>query len=239
MYESERVSSRIAAGLFVNAMVRNWRMTKDHMRQIEERDRFVRESEEQLRILIETSSAAILTLDGTGKVLQANAAANKLLAVEPSVIGVDISGYLPTVGRIAASNNGAVFRTMMECDGRRSSGEPFAANVCFSNYQFLGEPRLTAIVTETEEAPSAAPAPLRPLTTLSALEQDVLKAILEGKTNKEIAASLQISESSVKNTIQRLFAKMGSRTRSQLVRAAIEGFGSNRKIAAPMQRGIL
>lgn len=226
------LASYIAAGWFIHELVKNWRITRQHMRAIDDRDRLVRESEEQLRILIETSSAAILTLDGSGKVVQANAAANRLLGMESGVIGLDVAEYLPTVGRLAASNNGTVLRTTMDCNGRRLNGEAFAASVSFSNYQFLGAPRLTAIVTENEEPVSSAPTARRPASTLSPLEQDVLTSILEGKTNKEIAGALQISESSVKNAIQRLFAKMGSRTRSQLVRAAIEGFGSNRKIAA-------
>ncbi len=58
--------------------------------------------------------------------------------------------------------------------------------------------------------------------TLSARERSVLKAVFEGLTNKEIAASMQISESSVKAVLQQLFEKTGVRTRSQLVRIAIE-----------------
>jgi DNA-binding NarL/FixJ family response regulator len=58
--------------------------------------------------------------------------------------------------------------------------------------------------------------------SLSAREQNVLKAVFEGLTNKEIAANLQISESSVKAVLQQLFDKTGGRTRSQLVRIAIE-----------------
>jgi DNA-binding NarL/FixJ family response regulator len=57
---------------------------------------------------------------------------------------------------------------------------------------------------------------------LTARERGVLKAVFEGLTNKEIAASLQISESSVKAVLQQLFDKTGVRTRSQLVRIAIE-----------------
>jgi DNA-binding NarL/FixJ family response regulator len=57
---------------------------------------------------------------------------------------------------------------------------------------------------------------------LNARERSVLKAVFEGLTNKEIAASLQISESSVKAALQQLFDKTGVRTRSQLVRIAIE-----------------
>jgi len=46
--------------------------------------------------------------------------------------------------------------------------------------------------------------------------------LFEGLTNKEIAASLQISESSVEAAMQELFDKTGVHTRSQLVRIALE-----------------
>ena len=58
--------------------------------------------------------------------------------------------------------------------------------------------------------------------SLSERQQQVLLRILDGFTNKEIASQLAISETSVKATIQELFNKAGVRTRSQLVRAAIE-----------------
>lgn len=53
-------------------------------------------------------------------------------------------------------------------------------------------------------------------------ERDVLSYVLEGLANKEIAARIGVSESSVKATLQHLFAKTGVRTRSQLVRIALE-----------------
>jgi len=43
-------------------------------------------------------------------------------------------------------------------------------------------------------------------------------------TNKEIAARLDVSESTVKNVLQQLFAKSRVRTRSQLVRVALETY---------------
>jgi DNA-binding NarL/FixJ family response regulator len=58
--------------------------------------------------------------------------------------------------------------------------------------------------------------------SLNPRERSVLKAVFEGLTNKEIAGNLQISESSVKAVLQQLFDKTGVRTRSQLVRIAIE-----------------
>jgi DNA-binding NarL/FixJ family response regulator len=58
--------------------------------------------------------------------------------------------------------------------------------------------------------------------SLTPRERAVLKAVFEGLSNKEIAARLQISESSVKAALQQLFEKTGVRTRSQLVRIALE-----------------
>lgn len=57
---------------------------------------------------------------------------------------------------------------------------------------------------------------------LSPRERAVLKGVFEGLTNKEIAANLLTSEGSVKAAVQQLFAKTGVRTRSQLVRIALE-----------------
>lgn len=59
---------------------------------------------------------------------------------------------------------------------------------------------------------------------LSERERQVLSFILEGLANKQIADRLQISESTVKASLQQLFAKTGVRTRSQLVRIALEQF---------------
>ena len=55
-------------------------------------------------------------------------------------------------------------------------------------------------------------------------ERQVLQHVFEGLANKEIADRLQVSESSVKATLQQLFAKTGVRTRSQLVRTALENY---------------
>jgi DNA-binding NarL/FixJ family response regulator len=57
---------------------------------------------------------------------------------------------------------------------------------------------------------------------LSRREYAVLSAVLDGLSNHEIAVKLQISEPTVKWVIQRLFEKAGVRTRSQLVRTALE-----------------
>jgi DNA-binding NarL/FixJ family response regulator len=77
---------------------------------------------------------------------------------------------------------------------------------------------IRSLVSEArEQAPESRKA--RPLTTR---QHEVLSGILAGLMNKEIAWNLGISESSVKAVIQELFHKAGVRTRSQLVRIAIE-----------------
>jgi DNA-binding NarL/FixJ family response regulator len=50
----------------------------------------------------------------------------------------------------------------------------------------------------------------------------VLKAVLEGLTNREIAVKLQIPNGAVKYVLTKVFEKTGARTRSQLVRTALE-----------------
>ena len=57
---------------------------------------------------------------------------------------------------------------------------------------------------------------------LTQREKAVLRGVLEGLTNKEIGVRLNASETAVKATLQQLFSKTGVRTRSQLVRLALE-----------------
>ncbi|MGE0407554.1 MAG: response regulator transcription factor [Candidatus Korobacteraceae bacterium] len=80
---------------------------------------------------------------------------------------------------------------------------------------FLEQDHLRNLV---ESASVARQAPLR----LTDRDRQILRLLLEGLSNKEISAQLLISESAVKASLQQLFAKTGVRTRSQLVRIALE-----------------
>lgn len=62
---------------------------------------------------------------------------------------------------------------------------------------------------------------------LTSRQREVMRGILDGLTNKEIAWNLKVSESAIKAVIQELFNKAGVRTRSQLVRIAIEKHSSD------------
>lgn len=65
-------------------------------------------------------------------------------------------------------------------------------------------------------------------------ERNVLLGILGGLTNKRIGDKMGLSESCIKNIVQRLFGKAGVKTRGQLVRVALEGsLGTGRELLEP------
>ena len=55
-------------------------------------------------------------------------------------------------------------------------------------------------------------------------DRQVLRGVFDGLANKAIADCLQVSESAIKASLQQLFGKTGVRTRSQLVRVALENY---------------
>ena len=76
-----------------------------------------------------------------------------------------------------------------------------------------------AVGAAQEESAAASSSPV-----FNDRQRKVLRFVLEGLSNKEIAWRLQISESYVKAILQSLFQKTGVRTRGQLVRVAFEQY---------------
>jgi two-component system nitrate/nitrite response regulator NarL len=60
--------------------------------------------------------------------------------------------------------------------------------------------------------------------TLTDRDKTVLRGILQGLTNREIAAKLEISEGAVKASVRHVCEKLGVRTRTQLVKVALEQY---------------
>jgi PAS domain S-box-containing protein len=201
-------------GLFVSELVRNRRLNL--------------QTEARLRGLVETSPAAIVTVDERGFVEVANRAAKELLNPRDGIlVGIPIAAFLPELHHALRPEEAPQFRASMQCHGHRGDGGTFMAEVWFSTYKDGKANKLAAIITELEEpnqnnlsAPSEDPS--RP--ALTSRETDVLRLLVQGLANKEIAANMEISESVVKNTLQQLFSKTNVRTRSQLVRVAVEQY---------------
>lgn len=203
-------------GLFVSELLRN--------RQL------MQETEERLRVLVETSPAAIVTVDERGFIERANHAAAELMSPPAgSLVGQPIAAFLPELHYALRKEEGPQFRTSMQCHGHRGNGESFLADVWFSTYKEGLTPKLAAIIADVSEERAAvghnsSPANPSERIVLSNRELGVLRLLVQGLANKEIASRMEISESAVKNTLQQLFAKTEVRTRSQLVRVALERY---------------
>ncbi len=202
-------------GLFVGELIRNRRMSI--------------EAQARLRALVETSPAAIVTVDDHGFIELANRAAVELMAPrEASLVGNPIAAFLPELHHALRWEEAPQFRASMQCRGHKGNGESFLAEVWFSTYKEGENSKLAAIIGEiAEEVPDALavlPAESQEQISLNARELEVLRLLVQGLANKEIGAKMDISESAVKNTLQQLFMKSGVRTRSQLVRIAVERY---------------
>jgi PAS domain S-box-containing protein len=139
--------------LFAYESARNRRLAEQHVREVEEEAELRRDAEQQLQALIESSPAAILTVDSTGKILMANQAAHHLLGFEPQTLpGESIKDFLPPLARVPpADESMPSFRTAMQCSGRRRDGEVFLADVWFSTYKTSAGPRLAAMLVDSSE----------------------------------------------------------------------------------------
>jgi PAS domain S-box-containing protein len=203
-------------GLFVAELVRNRKLTL--------------EAQQRLKVLVETSPAAIVTVNERGFIELANRAAAELMAPrDGKLVGNPIAAFLPELHHALRWEEAPQFRATMQCRGHRGNGESFTADVWFSTYKEGTAPKLAAIIADVTEDTAAADSlslqsERQERTALSSRELDVLRFLVQGLANKEIANRMEISESTIKNTLQQLFAKTSVRTRSQLVRVALEQY---------------
>jgi PAS domain S-box-containing protein len=203
-------------GLFVAELVRNRRLTM--------------EAQDRLKALVETSPAAIVTVDERGFIELANHAAAELLAPrDGKLFGNPIAAFLPELHHALRWEAAPQFRATMQCRGHRGNGETFTADVWFSTYNEGRAPKLAAIIADVTDETDDAGSPSSELdsqarASLNNREMDVLRYLVQGLANKEIASRMEVSESTVKNTLQQLFAKTDVRTRAQLVRVALEQY---------------
>jgi two-component system, LuxR family, sensor kinase FixL len=140
-------------GLFIREISRSRHVALGHLREVEQQRDARREAEEQLKALIESSPAAILTADSDGVILTANEAAHRMLAVPPAALpGRTIYSYLPSLTNVSRHNGGRqLFRTVMQARGQREDGDSFLADIWFSTYRTNAGSRLTAMVIDASE----------------------------------------------------------------------------------------
>jgi two-component system, LuxR family, sensor kinase FixL len=142
----------IGIGLLIAQLVRNRRVDLQHVAELENEMSLRHDAEEQLQILVESSPAAIVTIDATGTILLANQAAQQLLSPDaPSLRGEKIASYLPALQTAVESRSSRSFRTNLQCKGQRSTGEAFLAGIWFSTYNTISGPRLAAVIVDLSE----------------------------------------------------------------------------------------
>ena len=124
--------SYFTCGLFVAALVSNRKLVKEHLGKIQREQALRKDAEDQLRLLVASSPAAILTLNEHGTVLAANKAAASLFAIpdSQSMQGSEIGAYLPVLSdALLLKNVPEGFRTAAQCTGspvqRRDLPSPY------------------------------------------------------------------------------------------------------------------
>ena len=138
-------------GLFVYGVVRSRHSARQHMLTIQSEVEARQDAEEQLRILIESSPAAVFTTNAEGNILIANEAAHTLFgATTGRLMGASIHFFLPSLLNLPTARQHN-FRTVMQCQAKRQNGELFLADVWFSTYQTSVGVRLAAMVIDTSE----------------------------------------------------------------------------------------
>ena len=141
-------------GLFVYEITRSRQLERQHTDQVEQEIAARREAEEQLKVLIESSPAAVFTANSKGAVLLANEAARRLFAMPPgaALAGRSIYEFLPSLANVqSGAEKRSPIRTAMQCRGNRLNGEVFLADVWFSTYNTSAGSRLAAMVVDSSE----------------------------------------------------------------------------------------
>jgi len=146
-------SSFFFVGLFVYEVSKNRQIVLGHLHEIERQSEARREAEEQLKVLIESSPAAIITTDTTGSILQANEAAHRLLALSSNALpGRAIDPYFPALATLLhRDSDDQLFRAVMQSRAQREDGEVFLAEICFSTYRTNSGSRLAAMILDSSE----------------------------------------------------------------------------------------
>jgi PAS domain S-box-containing protein len=136
----------VMTGFFVSELNERRRLLAQHLREREE-------EEQRVRVLIETSPLAILTLDAAGHIVLANESARQLLGFEGDALqGQAVAPYLPILSRMLHSHHtGNNIRTSVECKGQRRNGEVFLAHVWLSTFRGSEGPGLAAVVWDASE----------------------------------------------------------------------------------------
>lgn len=148
------VLTYVLSGLFAAAVIRNREMAIDHVTELTHEQRLRNEAQERLEVFVDSSPAAIVTLDDNGRVIAANRAANVMFGMDTgqTLEGRTIKPYMPVLAEVLRfGNRSGFFRTAAQAPGRKENGEIFLADLWFSTYAARDGLQLAAILVDSSE----------------------------------------------------------------------------------------
>jgi two-component system sensor kinase FixL len=141
-----------ASGLLVFEVSNSRRNLVGYFAQLDLEQRLRRRAEEQLRILVESSPAAILTLSADATVVAANRAAHEMFNFTPgTMVGASVEPHFPLFVQALAIPPERQVRTSVSAWGRRVGGATFPVQAWFSTYGAGAEHALAAILVDMSE----------------------------------------------------------------------------------------
>jgi two-component system, LuxR family, sensor kinase FixL len=141
------------AGLLVCEVNRNRRRLSVAYTHLQYEQQMRHQAEHQLRILAESSPAAIVTLNSRAEVLAANSAAHELLgfASNGSLAGRSLAEQVPVFAAALRAGQSKRVRTSTASWARRADGTQFPVMTWFSTYTEDGERFLAGILVDVSE----------------------------------------------------------------------------------------
>jgi two-component system sensor kinase FixL len=141
-------------GLLVYQINYSQRLMLSHYIRIRKEQKLRRKAEEQLRLLAESSPAAILTVASSGQIIAVNQAAYGIFGAEEdtTLLNHDVRDYLPLLAdALSLSPEIDHIRTSATTWARRADGTVFPATAWFSIYGAKESRSLAAIVVDDSE----------------------------------------------------------------------------------------
>jgi DNA-binding NarL/FixJ family response regulator len=155
----------------------------------------------------------VVLMDLRMPVLDGIAATRRLRLEHPSVRIIALTTFDDDEDVFAALRAGAVGYLLKDV----SSARLIEAVLAAARGESVLQPSVAAkVVARFAELPEPAESRPRPLVVpLSERERQVLRLLADGRSNREIAASLFLAEGTVKNHVTNVLGKLGARDRTQ------------------------
>ncbi len=140
-------------GLLLGEVSRNRRAIVEAFTKLKIEKEMRQQAEEQLRLLAESSPAAILTLNQQGDVIAANRAANEMLGVQSpdTLVGKPIAAHVPVLAGALRNSRSSFVRASVAGWARKVNGMRFPVASWFSTFETAQQRCLAGIMVDMSE----------------------------------------------------------------------------------------